>query len=260
MKSDYDGAWKDLLHGHLREVLACYFPGVAAAVDWSAPVRFLDQELRTLRIADATPGNRVDLLVEVITFETGPQTIYLHLEVQSFAEEDFASRLHACFQGLSRATGGDVVTLAVLADLQAGWKPDAYCYSRLGCEVMFRFPVCKLLEILPSLEDDTSLPALAAKAQIAALQTSANPDLRMAARLFAGLGYPVCPQRPVLDKPLLPGRLRRQAVPTSIVLRTWSPTPAPRRSRTHCGTRYRLLPATSAFVSRLLHNDAADSG
>jgi hypothetical protein len=182
VKSDYDGAWKDLLHAHLREVLACYFPGVAAAVDWAAPVRFLDQELRQLRIAEATPGNRVDILVEVMTFEGGRQTIYLHLEVQSFAEEDFAARLHACFQGLSRATGGDVVTLAVLADLQAGWKPDTYRYSRLGCEVTFRFPVCKLLEILPSLEEDTSLPALAAKAQIAALQTSANPDLRMAAR------------------------------------------------------------------------------
>jgi hypothetical protein len=182
VKSDYDGAWKDLLHGHLREVLACYFPGVAAAVDWSAPVRFLDQELRQLRIAEAIPGNRVDILAEVLTFENGPQTIYLHLEVQSFAEEDFAARLHACFQGLSRATGGDVVTLAVLADLQPGWKPDTYRYSRLGCEVTFRFPVCKLLEILPSLDEDTSLPALAAKAQIAALQTSSNPDLRMAAR------------------------------------------------------------------------------
>jgi len=101
---------------------------------------------------------------------------------KGFAEEDFSARLHACFQGLSRATGGDVVTLAVLADLQAGWKPDTYRYSRLGCEVTFRFPVCKLLEILPSLVEDTSLPALAAKAQIAALQTSANPDLRMAAR------------------------------------------------------------------------------
>lgn len=117
-----------------------------------------------------------------MTFEGGPQTIYLLIEVQSFAEEDFAARLHACFQGLSRATGGDVVTLAVLADLQAGWKPNTCRSSRLGCEVTFRFPVCKLLEILPSLEDDTSLPALAAKAQIAALQTSANPDLRLAAR------------------------------------------------------------------------------
>jgi hypothetical protein len=69
-----------------------------------------------------------------------------------------------------RDSGGDVVTLAVLADLQADWKPDTYRYSRLGCEVMFRFPVCKLLEILPSLEEDTSLPALAAKAQIAAIR------------------------------------------------------------------------------------------
>ena len=218
VKSDYDGAWKDLLHGHLREVLSCYFPGVADAIDWSAPVRFLDQELRQLGISDATPGNRVDLLVEVRTFEGGRQTIYLHLEVQSFAEEDFTARLHACFQGLSRATGGDVVTLAVLADLQAGWKPDTYRYSRLGCEVTFRFPVCKLLEILPSLDEDTSLPALAAKAQIAALLTSSNPDLRMAARwrltrLLLEQGYTRADVRDALRVVAWMMQLPRTAVP-----------------------------------------------
>jgi hypothetical protein len=183
MDSDYDGAWKDLLHTRLREVLACYFPAVAAAVDWSEPARFLDQELRELRIAEDAVGNRVDVLVEVRTLEGETQVIYLHMEVQSFQEEEFPARLHACFQGLSRATGCDVVTLAVLADLRADWKPDTYRYSRLGCEVTFRYPVCKLLEILPRLEDDISLPALAAKAQIAALKTSRNPDLRLAARL-----------------------------------------------------------------------------
>ena len=47
----------------------------------------------------------------VMTFEDGRQTIYLHLEVQSFAEEDFASRLHACFQGLSRADVLDALRL-----------------------------------------------------------------------------------------------------------------------------------------------------
>jgi hypothetical protein len=47
-----------------------------------------------------------------------PQTRASLRKVQSLPEKDFAARLHACFQGLSRATGGDVVTLAVLADLQ----------------------------------------------------------------------------------------------------------------------------------------------
>lgn len=76
----------------------------------------------------------------------------------------------------------DVISLVILADLNPDWKPEEYRYERLGCEVTFRFPCCKLLEILPRLEHDDSLPALAAKAQIEALRTSRDPDKRRAAR------------------------------------------------------------------------------
>ena len=182
MNSDYDGAWKDLLHAHLRECLECYFPAVAKAVDWRRAPVFLDQELKELAISDDASGNRVDILVEVRLVDGGRQVIYLHMEVQSAFEEGFAGRVYRCFQGISRGTGRDVVTLVVLADLNPDWKPQAHEYQRLGCRLQFTFPVCKILEILPALEGDIRLPALAAVAQIEALRTSSNPDLRLAAR------------------------------------------------------------------------------
>ena len=33
VKSDYDGAWKDLLHRRLPEILSCYFPMISAAIN-----------------------------------------------------------------------------------------------------------------------------------------------------------------------------------------------------------------------------------
>jgi hypothetical protein len=110
------------------------------------------------------------------------QLLYLHIEVQSFREEDFSRRVFRCFHGIRGACGEDVVTMTILADLDPDWRPDEYHYERLGCEVLFRFPCCKLLDILPQLESDLSLPALAAKAQIAALRTSRHPDQRLAVR------------------------------------------------------------------------------
>ena len=112
----------------------------------------------------------------------GSQTLFLHLEVQSSKEDDFPRRVFHCFHGIRRACGEDVISLAILADLDPHWRPAEYLYERLGCEIVFRFPCCKLLDILPRLEEDFSLPALAAKAQIAALQTSRNPDKRSTAR------------------------------------------------------------------------------
>jgi hypothetical protein len=124
----------------------------------------------------------VDVLIRVAMCDGGSQTLYLHLEVQSSKEEDFPLRVFHCFHGIRRACGEDVISLAILADLDPDWRPAEYRYERLGCEVAFRFPCCKLLDILPGLAEDFSLPALAAKAQIAALQTSRNPDKRSAAR------------------------------------------------------------------------------
>ena len=183
MASDYDGAWKDLLHRRLSEILACYFPAVCAAIDWSQEPVFLDQELRELLLAEPDgPENRVDFLVRVAMCDGGSQTLFLHLEVQSSKEDDFPRRVFHCFHGIRRACGEDVISLAILADLDPHWMPTEYLYERLGCEIVFRFPCCKLLDILPRLAEDFSLPALAAKAQIAALQTSRNPDKRSAAR------------------------------------------------------------------------------
>ena len=183
MASDYDGAWKDLLHRRLPEILACYFPAVCAAIDWSQAPVFLEQELRELLLAAPDElENRVDFLIRVAMCDGGSQTLYLHLEVQSSKEEAFSRRIFDYYQGIQRACGEDVISLAILADLDPHWKPTEYHYGRLGCEILFRFPCCKLLEILPRLEEDFSLPALAAKAQIAALQTSRNPDKRSAAR------------------------------------------------------------------------------
>ncbi|MDR1282076.1 MAG: hypothetical protein LBK99_14840 [Opitutaceae bacterium] len=171
------------MHRRLREVLACYFPEVGEAVDWSQPPQFLEQELRELAVDETSVENRVDLLVRAAMRDGRSQLLYLHIEVQSFKEEDFPRRLaHGNFR-LRAGCGEDVITLAVLADLDPEWKPREYRHERLGCELFFRFPCCKLLEILPRLEGEDSLPALAAQAQVEALRTSRHPDKRLAARL-----------------------------------------------------------------------------
>jgi len=196
MPSDYDGAWKDLLHARFLEALTCYFPEVAEAIDPASEPEFLDQELRELKIDPQAVDNRVDLLVRVGMRDGRSGLLYLHLEVQSFREEGFAKRIFECYSTLRRACGSNVISLAVLADLDSGWLPDRHFESQLGCSLDFRFPCCKLLQLEPQLAEDDSLPALAAKAQLAALRTSGDMDLRLKVRMqlirrFYELGYRV---------------------------------------------------------------------
>jgi len=93
MPSDYDGAWKDLLHARFLEALTCYFPEVAEAIDPASEPEFLDQELRELKIDPQAVDNRVDLLVRVGMRDGRSGLLYLHLEVQSFREEGSFSGL-----------------------------------------------------------------------------------------------------------------------------------------------------------------------
>lgn len=48
MHDDYDTPWKEVLVRYLPDFMAFYFPHVYAAIDWSRPVSFLDQELAAL--------------------------------------------------------------------------------------------------------------------------------------------------------------------------------------------------------------------
>ena len=168
---------------HLPEFLELYFPHLHAAIDWTQPPEWKNQELNELKLEpNARTKNIIDLLAKVRLRDRTERIIYLHLEVQSHPLADFARRTFHCFHGISRATGLDVVSAAILADLKPGWKPDTYRYQCLGCEVEFRFPVCKLLERIPEWEGRQSLPALAARAQIAALRHRGNPAELLKAR------------------------------------------------------------------------------
>jgi len=183
LDSDYDGAWKEILTDYLKLTLACYFPAVHAGIDWTHEPVSLDQELNTLLATERSQVRRVDKLARVRLKEGGTACLLIHLEVQSFQEADFARRLRHYHYGIqSKHQDEDVISLVVLADLSPSWHPREYRSERFGFVSLIQFPTCKLLDLLPSLENDLSIPALAAKAQIAALRSSRDPEKRYLAR------------------------------------------------------------------------------
>ncbi len=193
--SDYDGAWKDALRGHFRELLEKYFPAAAQTVDWQHPPQWSDKELSQILGQVGQRNRTVDLLVQVRLRSGQPQWILLHLEVQTSYESDFAERLALYNSGLFWIFKQRVVTLAVLADLREGWLPNEDLFRLADFESRTRFPVCKLTDRLDSdWQHDQSLPVQIARAQIAALRTASDPEGRYQAkwqlvRNLYNLGY-----------------------------------------------------------------------
>lgn len=182
---DYDSPWKDALTRYLPEFLSFYFPLAHTAIDWDKPHTFLDQELAQI-VRDGELGKRrVDRLVEVATLTDGTQWVYIHIEIQSQPDIDFAERLFTYNYRLYDRYRRPIATLVVLADERINWRPEQFGYDLFGCQVTIRFPSVKLLDFNPQLEEILQNPnpfALVTAAHLLTQSTRKNVEARYAAK------------------------------------------------------------------------------
>jgi len=108
-RADVDGAWKEALRRHLRQFLDILFPSLAAAVDWSAPVVFLDKELRVATRKAKGRKRHADVFVRVGLRSGASQLLFLHAEVQNEPDEAFARRMFGYNCRLGDLAGEEVL-------------------------------------------------------------------------------------------------------------------------------------------------------
>ncbi|NLX95335.1 MAG: DUF4351 domain-containing protein [Rhodopirellula sp.] len=182
--SDYDGAWKEALRLHFREILTVYFSAIAATIDWSVAPQWHDKELSQVLAQAGHRAGLVDMLVRVRLLTGDEQWIFLHFEVQSARETGFEVRVARYNGGLFWIFKQRVVSLVILADLDERWRPSEDVFRLADFESRLRFPVCKLVERVDHQwgGSDASLAVQIARAQIAALRTAGDPDGRYLAK------------------------------------------------------------------------------
>ena len=75
------------------------------------------------------------------------------MEVQSQPEAGFVERMFVYHYRLRDRYNRKVVSLAVLGDERASWRPDRYRHELCGCTLEFRFPIVKLIDYSDRMED-----------------------------------------------------------------------------------------------------------
>ena len=185
MADDYDSPWKQAIEHYFADFLHFYFPTAYAAIDWSQPVIFLEQELRKV-VRDAELGMRfVDKLVKVTAHGGRDDWLYIHLEVQGSAQQSFAERMFVYNCRLYDRYRMPIASLALLADDRPNWRPTAFAYQVLDCHMGIRFPVAKLLDWSGSearLADSANPFAILTRAHLATRATADDPDARRRAK------------------------------------------------------------------------------
>ena len=182
---EHDSPWKEAIEGAFPEFMAFYFPAAHVAIDWARTHTFLNQELRKV-VRDAASGKKfVDVLVRVTGLDEAERLLYVHVEVQTQRDEDFARRMFTYHHRLLDRWGQAVASFAVLADDIPRWRPSEYRTELLGCEHWFRFPTVKLLDHehrLVELQHEANPFALVTAAHLMTLRTRHDDDRRFAAK------------------------------------------------------------------------------
>lgn len=190
--SDFDSPWKDALERCFPAFLAFFFPEIFAAIDWSRGHEMLDKELQQVT-REAELGRRhVDKLVKVWRKDGTEAWVLIHVEVQSQTDDEFARRMYVYNYRLFDRYNREVVSLAVLADDRADWRPTRFQSSLWGCTAGFEFPVAKLLDHAAdeaALETNDNPFALVVLAHLKTLETREAPEDRRTwkLRLVRGL-------------------------------------------------------------------------
>ena len=181
--SDYDGAWKEALRFHLQEFIEKGFDRLAKLIDWTCEPRWLDKEISQIVGQSGRRNREVDVLFEAQMKSGETQWIMCHLEIQTSYDEDFVYRVNLYNSGLEFHFQRPVISLIILADVNPQWRPSKYHFELGGFESYKWFPICKVLDRLETdWLDDTSLVVQVARAQIAALRTTSDPEARYLAK------------------------------------------------------------------------------
>lgn len=146
VRADYDGAWKEGVEQYFEAFLAFFFPEIQAEIDWERGYEFLDQELQQLMRESEIGKQFVDKLIKVWLKDGKETWLLIHLEIQSQVDTNFTKRMFSYHYRIFDRYNQEVLSLAILGDNQANWRPQEYSYGRWGCRLSLQFPIVKLLD------------------------------------------------------------------------------------------------------------------
>ena len=178
---EYDSPWKEAIELYFPDFMAFFFTQAHANINWERGYEFLDTELQQV-VRDAELGRRLaDKLVKVWRLTGEESWVLVHLEVQAQVETDFAKRMYIYNYRLFDRYERQVVSLAVLGDEQATWRPRSYGYELWGCRVSLEFPTVKLLDYeaqWQTLEQSINPFAIVVMAHLKTKATLGDPQSR----------------------------------------------------------------------------------
>jgi hypothetical protein len=180
-RADQDSPWKRILRFNFQAAIEFLFPNIAAEIDWTQPIEFLDREFQQLT-PDSEIGKRfADQLVRA--YKKGGDSIILliHLEVQAEPETIFPERMFTYVLRIFDYFHQAPISLAILCDSDPNWRPNQFGFITAGSSLEFNFTAVKLLDYRSQwdeLESSDNIFATVVMTHLKAQETKRNEPER----------------------------------------------------------------------------------
>lgn len=141
-----DYLWKSVIEDLFPDFLRFFYP----EADWIFNLKkfeFLDKELEKL-YPDKDGGTRrryVDKLVKVQLKRGGEQWILIHIEVQGYADKQFAQRMFQYFYRILDRYSQPVTAIAIFTGSK-GQTPDHYEMELLGTRLKYQYNTYRIID------------------------------------------------------------------------------------------------------------------
>ncbi len=141
-----DRLWKAILEDFFPYAILFYFPEFHPKIDWKKGFVMLDKELLELFPESEQNERRADLLAKVWLLDGSVQWILIHVEVQGYKDPNFPDRMFTYFYRIKDRFNVPISALAILTDINKSWRPDRYMATCMGTEIVYKYPLFKLID------------------------------------------------------------------------------------------------------------------
>ena len=145
-----DNIWKLAFKNLLPNFVKFLFRAHYEKVDWTKEVHFLDKELQTLHV-NSRPQDRIaDILVMLHLKDGSTLYVFLHIEVQGYADETYGLRVHQMRYRIEDKYGANPVMLTIYTDDDPNFHPKEYFVETWGGGSLTVFNTYKVMDNHPS--------------------------------------------------------------------------------------------------------------
>ena len=178
-KIDQDGLWKSIITTLFESFIEFFMNDLYDKIDFSAGVESLEQELAKLVPEYSGKGKkRNDKLLKVKLKSGEIQLLYIHIEVQSSVDKNFAKRMFTYYYRVVDHFGLDVDSISIYTSKSKSFAPDRFEHSTFGTSIVYRF---RSYNVYAQSKEDLKMNpnpfALVVLAQILMLETQTTPEI-----------------------------------------------------------------------------------